>query len=166
MTFLQTQNDYILGLDPGLRRTGWGVISVNQQKNVKFVAAGIIAAPLKISLAERLAFLAKHLSEVMKDFTPTIAVVEKVFVNKNPTSTLLLGMARGVVMAAPALYSIPVMEYSANTIKKTVTNSGHASKEQVAGVLRLLLSNVPEDLGEDATDALAVSVCHAFTMRV
>ena len=165
MTFTPTPNSfYILGLDPGLRYTGWGVIDV-KQGSVRFVAAGVIAPPTQRTLSERLAYMHKNLSNVVSQFNPAASAVEKVFVNKNPASTLLLGMARGVVMLTPAEYGVPVMEYGANVVKKRLTNAGHASKEHVAEALKLFLPNVPDDLPEDASDALAVAMCHAYTMR-
>ena len=157
--------NYVLGLDPGLRYTGWGVVETSG-KNVRFVAAGVLAPPQKTTdIAPRLAYIYKGLRDIMVQFLPGVAAIEKVFVNKNPASTLLLGMARGVVMAAPAEQGIPVMEYGANVVKKRLTNAGHASKEQVAKALTLFLPNVPDNLPSDASDALAVAMCHVYTMR-
>lgn len=165
MTFIPTPSSVpILGLDPGLRYTGWGVIEAFAHR-VRFVAAGVIAPPQERSLAERLAYVHVKLEEIVVQFKPKISAIEKVFVNKNPATTLLLGMARGVVMVVPAECGVPVMEYGANVVKKRLTNAGHASKEQVAGALKLFLPNVPENLPNDASDALAVAMCHAYTMR-
>ncbi|MCY4414196.1 MAG: crossover junction endodeoxyribonuclease RuvC [Alphaproteobacteria bacterium] len=165
MTSLQTRNNtYILGIDPGLRHTGWAVVSFSQGK-LTFVSAGVVEPPTSLSLSERLAHLSRGIEEVIQKFNPAVVSIEKIFVNKNPATTLILGMARGVVMAVPAFSHIPVMEYAANSIKKTVTSAGHASKAQVAGVLRLTMPSMPSEMTEDATDALAVAVCHAYTMR-
>lgn len=155
----------VLGIDPGLRHTGWGVIHYVGKKT-SFVAAGSISPPQSETLAFRLAFLHKSLTDVLQEFSPAVAAVEKVFVNKNPSSTLKLGMARGVVMSVPAIQGVWVEEYGANTIKKTVTGSGHADKKQMAWSLRLMLDSVPEGLSEDAVDALSVAVCHAYTVKI
>jgi len=160
------QSKHILGLDPGLRYTGWGVIQTNPNQNsVHFVAAGVIAPPTHDMVAQRLAYTHSKLQDVIKQFKPHVAAVEKVFVNKNPASTLLLGMARGVVMMTPAYLGIPVMEYGANVVKKRLTNHGHATKEQVQRCLHIFLKSVPEGLSSDASDALAVAMCHVYTMN-
>ncbi len=149
----------ILGLDPGLRRTGWGVIQVDGNA-LKFVAAGTVCSDDALDLAQRLAQLHRGVLEVIKVWTPATAAVEETFVNKNPLSTLKLGQARGAVMLAAALSDLPVAEYTPNAVKKAVVGSGHAAKEQVEMMVRTLLGGVKVQ-GADASDALAVAICHA-----
>lgn len=149
----------IIGLDPGLRHTGWGVITISGSQ-LKPVAAGVIDVPEKLPLAERLAILHASLMDVMQQTQPDHAAVEETFINTNAQSTLKLGMARGIVMAAPALCGLPVYEYAANEVKKTVVGSGHAAKNQVEAMVRVLLPSIRVD-SIDANDALAVAICHA-----
>lgn len=149
----------ILGLDPGLRRTGWGVIQVDGNA-LRFLAAGTVCSDDKQDLAERLAQLHRGVIEVIKSWSPTLAAVEETFVNKNPLSTLKLGQARGAVMLAASLSGLNVAEYTPNAVKKAVVGSGHAAKEQVQMMVRTLLGGVKTE-GADAADALAVAICHA-----
>src|ERR1700751_5756017 len=149
----------ILGLDPGLRHTGWGVIDV-AGKRLTHVADGVAHAAVDMSLASRLSVLFRQILEVLEQFRPDEAAVEETFVNKNPASTLKLGLARGVVLLAPAERGLPVAEYSANMVKKAVVGAGHADKAQVQMMVRRLLPGcvIAEP---DAADALAVAICHA-----
>jgi crossover junction endodeoxyribonuclease RuvC len=149
----------LLGLDPGLRRTGWGVIDAEGNR-LRYVACGLIAVPEKGSLAGRLAALFRALNETLDRFTPDQAAVEESFANQNPASTLKLGLARGVVLLAPAERGIPVFEYAANLIKKSVTGAGHAEKRQVEAMVRKLLPGAAAE-SADAADALATAICHA-----
>lgn len=149
----------ILGLDPGLRNTGWGVIESAGHK-LGFVAAGCVKVPTAAPMAERLANLHRALVEVVADFAPDEAAVEATFVNRNPASALKLGQARGVVLAVPGLTDIPVSEYAANLVKKSVCGSGHAGKEQVSAMVGMLLPGF-SSASFDAADALAVAICHA-----
>ena len=151
----------IIGLDPGLRHTGWGVVDKNGVK-FSFVAAGVISADTTPSLAERLADLHSHLIKVLDEFRPDEASIEKTFVNVNPESTLKLGQARGVVLLAPALKGLPVGEYTPNQIKKMIVGVGHADKKQVDMMIRKMLPTLPENIPADASDALAIAVCHGF----
>jgi len=151
----------ILGLDPGLRHTGWGVIEKDGPK-FRFITAGVINPDDTLTLPERLAELHDSLKKVLSDFSPDEAAVEETFVNKNPNSTLKLGQARGVVILTPALFHIPVFEYTPNQIKKMVVGAGHADKNQVDMMVRTLLKTVPEHIPPDASDALAIALCHAF----
>ncbi len=155
----------ILGLDPGLRHTGWGVIEKDGSR-VRFVAAGVINPNEKQSLGARLSELHTDLSDVIKAYEPDEAAVEETFVNNNPSSTLKLGQARGVVLLTPALFNIPVAEYTPNQIKKMVVGVGHADKKQVDMMVRTLLKTVPENIPADASDALAISLCHSFLRPV
>jgi crossover junction endodeoxyribonuclease RuvC len=149
----------LLGLDPGLRRTGWGVIDAEGNR-LRYVACGLIAVPEKGSLAGRLAALFRALNETLDRFAPDQAAVEESFANQNPASTLKLGLARGVVLLAPAERGIPVFEYAANLIKKSVTGAGHAEKRQVEAMVRKLLPGADAE-SADAADALATAICHA-----
>ncbi len=150
----------VLGLDPGLRRTGWGVIDADGQRLVH-IAAGVAAPPSDRPLAERLALLFRQIGDVLAEFCPNEAAVEDSFVNRNPASTLKLGLARGVVLLAPAERGLPVTEYSANRIKKAVVGAGHAEKPQVQLMVRRLLPGFAAHAAADAADALAVAICHA-----
>jgi len=149
----------VLGLDPGLRHTGWGVIDVAGNR-LTHVADGVVHAPTELPLAERLVALFRQLTGVIERFRPDEAAVEESFVNKNPASTLKLGVARGVALLVPAERGVPVSEYSANLIKKSVVGAGHAEKGQVQLMVRRLLPGCA--IAEpDAADALAVAICHA-----
>jgi crossover junction endodeoxyribonuclease RuvC len=149
----------VLGLDPGLRHTGWGIIDVFGNRLVH-VADGVIHPAADQPLASRLVSLFRQITAVVERFRPDEAAVEETFVNRNPSSTLRLGVARGVVLLAPAECGLPVAEYSANFIKKAVVGAGHAEKSQVQLMVRRLLPGC--DGGEpDAADALAVAICHA-----
>ena len=149
----------LLGLDPGLQHTGWGVIDAEGSR-LSFVAAGTINSTASRPLAERLVEIHDGLREVIDRYQPAEAAVEETFVNKNPTSTLKLGLARGVVLLTPALYSLKVAEYPANLIKKSVVGAGHAAKEQVQMMVHVLLPAASAETA-DAADALAVAICHA-----
>lgn len=148
----------LIGLDPGLRVTGWGVIDVDGNR-LRHVAHGVVKVPGDRSLAERLSDLFDGVSAVIDGQLPTEAAVEETFVNINPESTLKLGQARGVVLLAPARAGLPVFEYAARLVKKSVTGAGHADKRQIAMMVGRLLPGV--DATADAADALAVAICHA-----
>ena len=149
----------ILGLDPGLRTTGWGVIEVAGHR-LRYVAAGRIRVPATALMSQRLADLHRALLATTEEFAPDEAAAEETFVNRNPSSALKLGQARGVVLLAPGLLGIPVAEYAANLVKKAVTGSGHAGKERVSAMVRVLLPGF-EGGSFDAADSLAVAICHA-----
>lgn len=149
----------IIGLDPGLRYTGWGVIE-SVDNRLSFVACGRIVVPDQDELNVRLAYLHRELEKVIADTRPDQAAVEETFSNVNPKSTLKLGMARGVVLLAPALHGIPIGEYAANTVKKTVVGAGHADKTQIQHMVKMLLPKA-DFSSADAADALAIAICHA-----
>lgn len=149
----------ILGLDPGLRHTGWGIIRVEGSRLVH-LADGAVHSTAGRSDADRLVELYDGLEAVLAEWAPDSAAVEETFVNRNPVSTLKLGQARGVVLLAPARAGLPVAEYGANHIKKSVVGAGHADKRQVQMMVRMLLPGVTLS-GADAADALAVAICHA-----
>lgn len=148
----------LLGLDPGLRLTGWGVIDVEGNR-LRYVAHGVIKVPGERSLAERLNDLFEGVAAVIAAHGPIEAAVEETFVNVNPGSTLKLGQARGVVLLAPARVGVPVFEYAANLVKKSVTGAGHADKRQISMMVGRLLPGAAATA--DAADALAVAICHA-----
>lgn len=150
----------ILGLDPGLTHTGWGVIETHGNRH-KLVACGRISAPTALPMAQRLAVIDAELTKLCEAHAPDHAAVEETFVNKNPLSALKLGQARGVALLAPARYGIEVAEYAANLVKKTIVGAGHAEKEQVAHMVKVLLGGGVELPSPDAADALAVAICHA-----
>lgn len=154
-----TQIIKLLGLDPGLRKTGWGVI-ISAGHRLTYVAHGVIESDEKADLATRLQQLHEGLTQMIVQYQPDEAAVEETFVNKNPGSTLKLGMARGVVMLAPAIHQIPVFEYAANRVKKAVVGAGHADKGQIETMIRHLLPTAGL-VTKDAADALAVAICHA-----
>jgi crossover junction endodeoxyribonuclease RuvC len=149
----------VLGLDPGLRHTGWGVIDIDGNRLVH-VADGVAHAAADQPLAMRLVSLFRQIGEVLARFGPDEAAVEESFVNRNAASTLKLGVARGVVLLAPAERGLPVVEYSANLIKKAVVGAGHAEKTQVQLMVRRILPGFTIGAA-DAADALAVAICHA-----
>ena len=149
----------LIGVDPGLRRTGWGILEVNGSR-LGHVAHGTIISDSSLPLAERLCQLYLGLDEVLGRWQPIEAAVEETFVNKNPASTLKLGQARGVLLLAPAIADIPVIEYTPNLIKKSIVGTGHAHKEQVAMMVGVLLPAAGA-VKDDAADALAVAICHA-----
>jgi crossover junction endodeoxyribonuclease RuvC len=149
----------ILGLDPGLRLTGWGVVESDGHR-LRHLANGVVRSTDTLSLAERLREIHEGLLAVIALWRPQEAAIEETFVNKNPLSTLKLGQARGVVMLAPALAGMPVAEYAPTMIKKTVVGVGHAAKEQIQAMVQVLLPGV-KIAGADAADALAAAICHA-----
>lgn len=149
----------ILGLDPGLRNTGWGIIDV-QGNHLKYVAHGVVKSDAEMSLAQRLDQLHGGLEKVIETYSPQEAAVEETFMNTNPASALKLGMARGVVLLAPARAGLVIGEYSANKVKKAVVGVGHADKHQVSQMVQRLLSGC-EKVTADAADALAVAICHS-----
>lgn len=148
----------LLGLDPGLRITGWGIIEVRDNR-LAHVADGVVRSDDKLTLAERLVQLFEGVCAVIAAHGPSEAAVEETFVNQNPASTLKLGQARGVVLLAPAKAGLAVAEYTPNLIKKSVVGTGHAAKEQVGMMVRTLLPGCKASA--DAADALAVAICHA-----
>ena len=149
----------ILGIDPGLRRTGWGVIEVDGNRLI-YSACGSVATSDKASLAERLVTIHDGLARVVEDFAPDEAAVEATFVNKDANATLKLGQARGVALLAPASAGVTVAEYAPNLVKKTIVGAGHCEKEQIRLMLRVLLPKADPPT-HDAADALAIAVCHA-----
>ena len=153
----------ILGLDPGLGTTGWGIIAKDGNR-LSHIDNGEISTDAKLPLANRLVLLDEKLRAVIEHFRPEQAAVEEVFVNKNAQSTLKLGQARGVVLLGAARSRIPVTEYAARLVKKSVVGTGKADKAQIGAMLRVLMPGL-KLAGEDAADALAVAVTHAHHTR-
>lgn len=156
----------VIGIDPGLRNLGWGVIEV-QGARLSHVANGIChSAPGESEgdLAQRLRSLHAQLTEVLRQHAPDTAAVEHTFVNKDAVATLKLGQARGIALLVPAQFGLDVGEYAPNAVKKTVVGVGHAAKVQVDHMVRLHLPGV-QIAGPDAADALAVAICHAHHMQ-
>lgn len=149
----------ILGLDPGLGTTGWGVI-VTEGNRLSHIANGQVSTDPKASLAERLLVLDCELADVIARHGPQVAAVEEVFVNTNAQSTLKLGQARGVCLLAAARCRMSVAEYATRLVKKAVVGTGGADKVQVQAMLKILLPGA-KVAGADAADALAVAICHA-----
>jgi len=150
---------HLLGLDPGLQHTGWGVIETLGSR-LRPLACGTLHTNPKLGTAARLVELHDGLAEIIGRFDLQEAAVEETFVNKNPATTLKLGQARGIVLLAPARAGLPVAEYSTNLVKKSVVGTGHATKDQIQMMVQRLLPGIQVD-GPDAADALAVAICHA-----
>ena len=146
----------ILGIDPGLRKTGFGVISL-EKRNLVYKASGVISPNNEQSDSMRLKNLFTSMEELLKTYSPSHSVIEKVFLNTNPKTTLALGQARGVAIAAMALHVDSILELSSNEIKKTVVGNGHASKEQVQFMVQNLLK-LEKQASDDASDALAAAI--------
>ena len=149
----------IIGIDPGLRNLGWGIVDCEGTR-LSFVACGSVHSNAKLSLADRLRQLHDGLAEIIHAHQPHEAAVEETFVNRDPQSALKLGQARGIALLVPALAGLPVAEYAANLVKKTVVGAGHAEKAQVAMMVKVLLPK-SDAKSADAADALALAICHS-----
>ena len=149
----------ILGIDPGLRFTGWGVVE-SEGNRLRHVADGVISTADIADVPLRLKALDAELAEILRRYAPEEAAVEETYVNRNATATLKLGYARGVALLAPARVGIPVFEYGAKTVKMAVVGTGNADKDQVGLMVRRLLPGAVSKRA-DAADALAVAICHA-----
>jgi crossover junction endodeoxyribonuclease RuvC len=149
----------IIGIDPGLRRCGWGIID-SEGNRLRFVACGTLTPVVSASLAERLAELHSGLRGLIEQHRPDEAAVEETFVNVGARSALQLGQARGVALMTPATMGLVVGEYAANLVKKSVVGTGHAEKAQVQMMVKALLP-AADFRGADAADALAIAICHA-----
>lgn len=149
----------IIGIDPGLRRCGWGVVE-SLGNRLMFVASGAITPPTTGSMPQRLVFLAEALRAIIEKYQPDEAAVEETFVNAGARSALMLGQARGVILLVPATLGLHVGEYAPNLIKKSVVGSGHADKNQIQLMVKVLLPQA-DFASADAADALAIAICHA-----
>ena len=156
---IQPRSTRIIGIDPGLRRTGWGVIEICGSR-LSFVDCGVVTTVLSGTLAERLVELYDGIAAIIERTTPDVAAVEQTFVNKDPVATLKLGQARAIALLVPARAGLHVAEYAPNQVKKSVVGVGHAEKEQVHVMVKMLL---PQSNAQsaDAADALAVAITHA-----
>jgi crossover junction endodeoxyribonuclease RuvC len=149
----------ILGIDPGLRRTGWGLIETDGNRLIH-IACGSVETNEKAPLSERLVVIHDGLIAVIERYAPQEAAVEQTFVNTNAAATLKLGQARGIAMLVPARLGLSVAEYAPNVVKKTVVGAGHGDKAQIRMMIGVLLPKAAPQ-SEDAADALAIAVCHA-----
>ncbi|MBV2359945.1 crossover junction endodeoxyribonuclease RuvC [Thalassococcus sp. CAU 1522] len=151
----------VMGIDPGLRNLGWGIIDIDGSR-LRHVANGVCQST-GAALADRLLSLHGQLTAVCEQFRPALAAVEQTFVNKDGAATLKLGQARGIALLVPAQFGLEVGEYAPNTVKKTVVGVGHADKRQIAHMVAMQLPGIAI-AGPDAADALAVAICHAHHM--
>ena len=151
----------ILGIDPGLRRCGWGVIEILGAR-LSFVACGSVDPSDKLPMSERLRAIHDGLTAVLTEHRPDEAAIEETFVNKDARATLKLGAARGAARVVPALAGVSVAEYAPNQVKKTVVGAGHAEKQQIRMMIGVLLPKA-DPRTEDAADALAIAICHAHS---
>ena len=149
----------IIGIDPGLRRTGWGVVESDGVR-LSYVASGLITSTTDADLAYRLRELFEGIASVIASFKPHEAAVEETFVNDNARATLKLGQARGIALLAPAMSGLTVAEYSPNLVKKSVVGAGHAEKRQIKVMIGFLLPRARVESADEA-DALAIAICHA-----
>ncbi|MBP0616590.1 crossover junction endodeoxyribonuclease RuvC [Jiella mangrovi] len=148
----------IIGIDPGLRRTGWGIVET-LGNSLRFVASGTVTSDAKCDLASRLCQLHEGLSGIVHTHRPDEAAVEQTFVNKDAVATLKLGQARGIALLVPALAGLPVAEYAPNAVKKAVIGVGHGEKKQIHMMVKVLMPKASFDT-DDAADALAIAICH------
>lgn len=149
----------IIGIDPGLRRTGWGILEADGNA-LRFVASGVITSRAEAALADRLVDLHDGLKQIVDAHRPNEAAVEQTFVNRDASATLKLGQARGIALLVPARAGVAVAEYAPNAVKKAVVGAGHADKRQIRTMVRMLMPRADFDT-DDAADALAIAVCHA-----
>jgi len=156
---MQMDKVRIIGIDPGLRRCGWGVIE-SFGNRLSFVASGTITPRVDEALAVRLTALYRGLSELIAQYRPDEAAVEETFVSAGARSALQLGQARGVALMTPASMGLPVGEYAANLVKKSIVGTGHAEKGQIQLMVKTLMPQA-DFKGADAADALAIAICHA-----
>ena len=154
---------HILGIDPGSRRTGYGIVAV-KERSVSYVSSGCIKADLG-DMPQRLGTIYRGVCELITQFHPSEVAIEEVFLAKNPASALKLGQARGVAIAAAVASELPVSEYAARRVKQSLVGSGRASKEQVAHMVRVILG-LPGAPQADAADALAIALCHVNTCQL
>ncbi|GAB1583228.1 crossover junction endodeoxyribonuclease RuvC [Phyllobacterium phragmitis] len=153
----------IIGIDPGLRRTGWGVVET-LGNSLRFIAAGTVKSDDKMDLASRLCQLHEGLSTILHQHMPHEAAVEHTFVNKDASATLKLGQARGIAMLVPAQAGLKVAEYAPNAVKKAVIGVGHGEKQQIHMMVKVLMPKAAFDTS-DAADALAIAICHAHNRQ-
>ena len=153
----------ILGLDPSLTSTGWGIIEVEDNR-IKYIDDGFIPTDPQLSITTRLDIIYRELCKIIEKYTPQEAAIEQIFLNTNPQSTIKLGMARGVVILAPATYAIPLEEYEPNKVKKALVGVGKAQKNQVETMVKILLPGC-KPKNNDSSDALAIAITHAHLRK-
>ncbi len=153
----------ILGIDPGLLHTGWAIID-SQGQNRKYIASGVILPPASDPMPQRLANIFRGVSKLVDTFAPDVCSIEITFVNKNPQTTLALGHARAAAIVAVASRDIPIYEYEPNKIKKALTSAGHADKDQVYKMVRILLP-AARPKTPDESDAIAIALAHANMLK-
>ena len=151
----------VIGIDPGLNHTGWGLIKT-EGSQIKYVSSGTINTKLTESLPDRIHFIYQSLKEVIIEYSPDYFAIEETFVNKNPQSSMKLGYARAAAILAAKNSQIPIYEYSAKYVKKAIVGSGNADKNQIAFMLKTLLPGA-KPASEDEADALAVAISHSNT---
>lgn len=149
----------ILGIDPGLQKTGWGIIEAVDNR-LRYIACGLIKTDAGLSLAERLLEIHQGIENVFKGWEPAEAAIEETFMNNNAASALKLGCARGAAMVSAAKLGLRVHEYPANLVKKSVVGNGHATKDQIGMMIKTLLPGSQVN-GADQADALAIAICHS-----
>ena len=149
----------VLGIDPGLRNMGWGIIETQGNK-LKYIDDGIVITNSKLDTPKRLVQLYNGLKKIIEEYHPEEAAVEETFVNANPVTSLKLGQARGIALFVPSKFGLNVTEYSPNLIKKSIVGSGHASKEQIQLLINIILPGC-KFCSADSADALAAAICHA-----
>jgi crossover junction endodeoxyribonuclease RuvC len=154
----------IIGIDPGLRHTGWGIIESDGVR-LSYVSSGTVKPDTDLALSNRLAHIYEELSKTLRIYKPTEAAVEQTFVNRGASATLKLGQARGIALLAPAMAGLGVAEYAPNVVKKSVTGTGHGEKGQIRAMLSYLLPKAKPD-SDDAADALAIAITHAHHRHV
>ncbi|APR98452.1 crossover junction endodeoxyribonuclease RuvC [Wolbachia endosymbiont of Folsomia candida] len=155
----------IIGLDPGINKTGWAIISLSERNNIEFLGGSTISTCSKLDIGERLHIIFEELKKVISIYSPDEAAVEKIFVNKNPKSSLTLGYARGVAILALKITNLAISEYDANYIKKSITGNGHADKNQIIFMVKQIIKNLDVKCHHTA-DALATAICHAYKKGV
>ncbi|OEY86546.1 crossover junction endodeoxyribonuclease RuvC [Wolbachia pipientis] len=155
----------IIGLDPGISNTGWAIIKINGKSNVEFLSSGTISTNTNQNIGERLRTIFDQLNDLISFYSPDIAAIEKIFVNKNPKSSLTLGYARGIAILTLNIAKVPINEYDANYIKKSITGNGHANKSQILFMVKQIISNIDIKC-HHAADALATAVCHAYSAAI
>ncbi|MDR0677078.1 MAG: crossover junction endodeoxyribonuclease RuvC [Holosporaceae bacterium] len=157
------KNARILGIDPGLHITGWGILDWDGF-HLKYITHGTIISLPSDNISERLSNIFKKLSDIVEKYAPNEACIEDVFVNRNPISSLKLGMARGAAICCVGVCGLQISEYKPNEVKKTVVGVGHATKDQVSMMVNMLLNC--GNIKLDAADALAIAICHAHHKKL
>ncbi len=153
----------IIGLDPGISHTGWAVITINGKSDIECLNSGTISTNKSQSTGERLRVIFEQLTDLISLYSPDAAAIEKIFVNKNPKTSLTLGYARGTAILMLSIAKVPVSEYDANYIKKSITSNGHADKGQIIFMVKQIIKNIDIKC-HHAADALATAICHAHSI--